>query len=243
MNIFEQIIHDLTVEGSIEQSRHLARFFKTGKGQYGEGDFFLGVRVPVTRKIVSGYCDSATLDDVSSLLASKWHEARLAGFFVLIRMFERALRLKDTTLTDELVSFYIDRLDRANNWDLVDLVAPKILGRYIVLHPEKADILYSLSLRADSLWHRRTAMVATWTMICAGRFDVTLHLAERYLSEKHDLMHKATGWMLREMGKRGGMSELTAFLDRYAATMPRTALRYAIERLDPETRRHYMYIK
>lgn len=217
---------------------HLMRFFKTGPGQYGEGDRFLGLPVPHTRAIVAANRHSATLADVDALIASPWHEVRLAALLLLIEIYKRSR--KDAPEARRIVDYYIGHLEYGNNWDLVDLVAPKILGDYLCLHPEERSVLYRLAAMEGRLWHQRVAIVATWTMIREGNYDDTLRLAESYLNHPHDLIHKATGWMLRETGKRGGEPQLLAFLDRHAPAMPRTMLRYAIEKFPASIRAHYM---
>lgn len=222
------------------EAEHLMRFFKTGKGEYGDGDLFLGIRVPATRAIVKEFRSLATTDDVDSLTASPYHEIRLAGFLLLIEIYKSAKKRKDDDEIHRIVSFYLSILERGNNWDLVDLVAPKILGDRLVTIGGNRDILYRLAEMDGMLWHQRVAIVATWALISHGEFDDTFRIAERLLTHRHDLIHKATGWMLREVGKRGGKTQLLTFLDRHAHSMPRTMLRYAIEHLTPAQRQHYM---
>ncbi len=220
--------------GDAVQAAHLCRFFKTGKGEYGEGDRFLGIRVPATRSIVREFRQEVEIADIDRLLMSGWHEIRLAGFLLLVEIFKRS---KDKR---PVVDYYLSVIDRGNNWDLVDLVAPKILGEWLLAHPRERSLLYELAGMDGSLWHQRVAVVACWTLIRGGEFGDTLRLAELLMGHKHDLIHKATGWMLREVGKRGGMPELLLFLDRHAARMPRTMLRYSIEKLSMEERARYM---
>ncbi len=220
--------------GDAVQAAHLCRFFKTGKGEYGEGDRFLGIRVPATRSIVREFRKEVEIADIDRLLMSGWHEIRLAGFLLLVELFKRS---KDKR---PVVDYYLSVIDRGNNWDLVDLVAPKILGEWLLAHPRERSLLYELAGMDGSLWHQRVAVVACWTLIRGGEFGDTLRLAELLMGHKHDLIHKATGWMLREVGKRGGMPELLSFLDRHAARMPRTMLRYSIEKLSMEERARYM---
>ena len=220
--------------GDAVQAAHLCRFFKTGKGEYGEGDRFLGIRVPATRSIVREFRQEVEIADIDRLLMSGWHEIRLAGFLLLVEIFKRS---KDKR---PVVDYYLSVIDRGNNWDLVDLVAPKILGECLLAHPRERSLLYELAGMDGSLWHQRVAVVACWTLIRGGEFGDTLRLAELLMGHKHDLIHKATGWMLREVGKRGGMPELLLFLDRHAARMPRTMLRYSIEKLSMEERARYM---
>lgn len=221
-----------------QQAVHLARFFKTAPGSYGEGDRFLGIRVPQTRAIVKKYRSEVTLDDTEALLASQWHEARLAGFLLLTEIYRRSKRTQPPQATEHIIKLYIDRIPRGNNWDLVDLVCYSLLGDWLVDHPDKRTILYELAA-SDSLWHQRVSIVTTYALIRAGLFDDTIRIATTLLNHPHDLIHKATGWMLREIGKRDEPLLLT-FLDNHARTMPRTTLRYAIERLTPGQRAHYM---
>ncbi len=214
--------------------RTLSRFFKTGPGEYGEGDCFLGLTVPKVRAVSKIFSD-ASMSDVGSMLSSRWHECRLSGFLVLVEKFRKARRQPEERR--RIVELYLAHADSANNWDLVDLSAPKILGEWLVDNPD-GELLDRLS-RSESLWRQRIAIVSTWTIIRSGRYDETLRLAESFLDHSHDLIHKATGWMLREVGKRDA-DVLTGFLDRHAQDMPRTALRYAIEKLPPDRRRYYL---
>lgn len=223
------------------QARHLARFFKCGEGEYGFGDRFLGIKVPVTRSIVKECRNTAVgIDDCRRLITSEWHEVRLAGFLLLIELYRKAVKQKDASGIREIVDAYIELIPYGNNWDLVDLVCPSMLGDWLVDNPQQRHILDDFAGMAHSLWHQRVAIVATLPLIKASSYDATIRIAERYLSHRHDLIHKATGWMLREMGKRGGYDRLISFLDRHATTMPRTALRYAIERMPEELRQHYL---
>ncbi|MDE5840416.1 MAG: DNA alkylation repair protein [Muribaculaceae bacterium] len=234
-------IEDLMIGlGDETQARHLGRFFKCAPGQYGYGDRFLGIRVPDTRAIVKECRPVVEMKDALALVKSGWHEVRLAGFLFLIELYRKAEKSKDEKIQKEILNAYIDLIPYGNNWDLVDLVAPKILGQYLVSHPEMRKVLHDLSGRSDSLWHQRVAIVATWTLICNGIYEDTLRIAQRYLNHSHDLIHKASGWMLREIGKRGGDKELHDFLDNNAIYMPRTMLRYAIERFPEKERQYYM---
>ncbi len=226
--------------GDEAQAKHLMRFFKCAPGQYGFGDKFLGIKVPETRKLVKECKSLISLEDTVGLVKSEWHEVRLAGFLFMIELYKKAVKAKNLKAIDKIVNTYIELIPYGNNWDLVDLVAPKILGEYLVSHPEKRTILDEFSDRQDSLWHQRVAIVATWTLICKGIFDDTLLISKKYLSHSHDLIHKASGWMLREMGKRGGEEQLKSFLDIYAAKMPRTMLRYSIERFPEQDRQYYL---
>lgn len=221
---------------SPEKAAILSRFFKTGKGEYGEGDRFLGIPVPEVRAVSRRFA-AAEFSVVRQMLMSPYHEHRLSALLVLVEKFARTLH--SPTERKEVVKFYLDNATRANNWDLVDLSAPKILGEWMLDHPSP-ELLDRLS-RSESLWEQRIAIVSTLTLIRASRFADTLRLAERYLTHSHPLMHKATGWMLREVGKRD-MATLCEFLDAHTPRMPRTALRYAIERMDAEERKAYMAI-
>ena len=241
--VAEELENSMTAMGDEAEARHLMRFFKCGPGQYGEGDRFLGIRVPATRKLVKEVRDSVSVEDAATLVKSQWHEVRLAGFLLLIEHYKRAVKKRDEVTAERIVSLYLDLIPFGNNWDLVDLVAPKILGDWLVSRPGDREILDHLAERTDSLWHQRVAIVATWALICDGQYDDTLRLAEHYLDHTHDLIHKATGWMLREVGKRGGRDRLTDFLDRHATAMPRTALRYSIEHFPEPVRRHYLSLR
>lgn len=218
-----------------EKIKILSSFFKTGKGQYGEGDRFIGLTTPDNRAIARCYA-TLPLSDISTMLQSPIHEFRLSGFLALVEMFKNAR--KDEKKRAEIVEFYLKNATRANNWDLVDLSAPKILGIYLLKHPDP-QLLDTLSY-SENLWEQRIAIVCTMALIANHQYDETLRLAERYISHPHELIHKATGWMLREVGKKGGRDSLLSFLDRNAHKMPRTALRYAIEHFDENLRRYYM---
>ncbi|MDR0989585.1 MAG: DNA alkylation repair protein [Prevotellaceae bacterium] len=209
----------------------LPRFFKTGKGQYGEGDRFLGVVVPHTRTVAKQYKE-APLAVVDRLLADPYHECRLCGLLILVERYRKASPQEQETLVD----FYLAHTSRINNWDLVDLSASYILGAYLTDKPR--DVLYRL-VKSDLLWEQRIAIVSTHALIRQGDPWDTLALAEQLLTTPHDLLQKATGWMLREVGKRQ-KELLVQFLDRHHRTMPRTMLRYAIEKMNQEERRHYM---
>jgi len=205
----------------------LRGFFKTGPGEYGEGDRFRGIRVPVLRKLCREF-RYAGIETISGLLDSPWHEDRMLALLLLIERY----RASDEAGREVLYDFYCSRTARINNWDLVDLSAPYIVGRH--LHARDRSPLYRFA-ESPNLWERRIAIVSTFHFIRDNDFRDTLTLAERLLADPESLLHKATGWMLREVGKRD-QPLLEAFLDRYATVMPRTALRYAIERF-PEAQR------
>lgn len=238
-DIAGNIERQMTQLGDEAQARHLMRFFKTGKGEYGEGDRFLGIRVPVSRTIVRQWRDKADMAVVQTLLGSCWHEVRFVGFLLLVEIYKKMVKAGDDTAS--LIKFYISVIDRGNNWDLVDLVAPKILGDRVLRFPDDRTILYDLAERHGQLWHQRVAVVSTWTLIREHRYDEALNICTLYLDHPHDLIHKASGWMLREIGKRGGMRHLMDFLDAHAHRMPRTMLRYAIEKLSAEQRQYYLH--
>ena len=229
----EFILSELRSIGSPEKAAHLSRFFKTGVGQYGEGDCFLGVVVPQTRNVAKA--NKATpLDEVQRLLDSPWHEARLCGLLILVcRFHDRKTTAEER---EEIYQFYLKNTRRCNNWDLVDLSCRDVVGEYLVNHDR--SILYTLAA-SDNLWEQRIAIVSTITLIRHDQFADTLALSKQLMNHKHDLMHKAVGWMLREIGKRD-RNVLTDFLDEYATRLPRTALRYAIEHYPEEERQVFL---
>ena len=213
-------------------AEHSQRFFKTGKGQYGEGDIFLGIRVPVLRKIAKKF-RRISLAEVSKLLESKFHEERLLSILMLVNLFKSG----DEDDQELIYELYLDKTKFINNWDIVDISAGNIVGAFL-FEKDKAP-LYRLVF-SENLWERRIAIVATFYFIRNDEFDDTLKIAEILFTDKEDLIHKAVGWMLREVGKRVIEIE-EEFLEEHYLKMPRTMLRYAIERF-PETRRK-MYLK
>lgn len=214
-----------------ERAESNAWFFKTGSGQYGEGDKFLGVTVPQQRKVAKKFKD-LPLTEVEKLVKSPWHEERLTGLFILVGQYQKA----DLKTKKEIAGFYHKNRACVNNWDLVDSSAPYILGDYLLNHSRA--VLYRL-VKSKSVWDRRIAIIATLNFIRLGQYDDTLRLSEQLLGDKHDLIQKAVGWMLREVGKKD-QKTLLKFLDIHAAKMPRTALRYSIEHLQPNQRQHYL---
>lgn len=216
-----------------ERAASSLRFFKTGPGEYGAGDQFLGIAVPQTRSLLR-QSDALTEAKVLTLLHSKWHEERLLALFILVRRFAKAAR--DEAARQHLVKLYLAHTRWVNNWDLVDSSAPQILGTWLLRRDR--SILHRLA-KSKSLWEQRIAVIATQALIRDGQFDDTLTLCETFLGHPHDLMHKACGWMLREVGNRDE-AVLTCFLDQHAASMPRTMLRYAIEKLAETRRRPYL---
>ncbi len=214
---------------------NLQRFFKTGPGEYGAGDIFRGIRVPALRQLAPHY-DSLPLTALLRLLRSKFHEDRLFALLLLVRRFERG----DEADRHRLLAVYLRHTRHINNWDLVDLSAPNIVGAWVAAHGSRG--LLEKLVRSPLPWERRIAMVATFASIRMNRHTLTLALARKLLRDPEDLLHKATGWMLREVGKRD-QAALTAFLDRHAASMPRTMLRYAIERFPEAERMRYLHCK
>lgn len=217
--------------GDARDAEFLQRYFKTGPGEYGDGDRFLGVRVPAVRALAREL-RGMPLAEMAALLDEPWHEARLLGVVMLVDAYERG----DDRQRAAIFRLYLAKRARVNNWDLVDSSAGKIVGRHLLTRSRER--LYRLA-KSRSVWDRRIAIIATQEFIRAGEFDDTEKLAELLLDDEHDLMHKAVGWMLREVGNRD-RKRLERFLDRRAADMPRTMLRYAIEKLPPASRRRFM---
>ena len=234
-----------------EQRQILMRFFKTGPGEYGEGDEFLGLKVPQTRKVVEAVPRDFPLSEVPELLMNRWHEIRLCGLLILVAKFEKlATKLlendpKAIAARDEILSMYLRYAEQANNWDLVDLSAPKILGHWLLLPTNLGDKDYKIKVLDDlaqspCLWKQRMSIVCSWKTSQTGDPSWCLRYAEIHLHHPHDLMHKAVGWMLREMGKRVSTDLLRDFLRQHVHEMPRTALRYAIEKMPEQERQYWM---
>ena len=220
-----------------KKAKLLQRYFKTGKGEYADGDVFLGIIVPEQRKAAKKY--DLSLDELQKLLSSKIHEYRLTALFILVDKYKEA----DEKLKKEIVDFYLKNTKNINNWDLVDLSAPNILGDYLVTSKHSMQlpdrkILYKLA-NSHHLWEKRIAILSCFAFIRKNQFDDSLKIAEILLKDKHDLIHKALGWMLREIGKRDLKAE-EKFLARHCAAMPRTMLRYAIEKFDERKRAFYL---
>ena len=241
-----------------EQRQVLMRFFKTAPGEYGFGDEFLGLKVPQTREVVKAAKDTP-LSEIPELLMSPWHEVRLCGLLLLVDKFERLTTkrlvndLEAVRKRDKIVTFYLNYAERANNWDLVDMSAPKILGHWLLLptalggrdiglhNDYKLKTLDALA-QSDNLWKQRMSIVCTWKTSQQGDPSWCLRYAEMHLHHRHDLMHKAVGWMLREMGKRVSMDLLRDFLRQHIHDMPRTTLRYAIEKMADKERQQWMLL-
>lgn len=215
-----------------ERAKKLQRFFKTGKGEYAEGDRFIGLTVPQSRSLAKEY-STLSLSEVQTLLKSEIHEERLIALIILVGKYSRG----DVQDREKIYKFYLKNTKYINNWDLVDLSAEHIVGAY--LFDKDRTVLHSLAL-SSNLWERRIAILSTFHFIKHQESKETLYLAKRLLSDEHDLIHKAVGWMLREVGKRVNKKDLTRFLDVNASKMPRTMLRYALEHLSVQERRHYM---
>jgi len=225
--MIKQIKSDFEKLANPEKAKIYQRFFKTGPGEYGEGDVFIGLTVPEQRSLAKKY-NNLSLDEIQELLNSKIHEHRLTGLLILVSQYNKN--------SLEIFNLYIKNMHNINNWDLVDLTAPKIVGKYLLDKPR--DLLYDLA-KSDNLWERRIAVLATFAFIDKKQFDDSIKIAEILLHDKHDLIHKAVGWMLREIGKRD-QSILEEFLEKYHKKMPRTMLRYSIEKLTPEKRAYFM---
>lgn len=255
--MYQKIIKDLQNLKNPAKAKILQGFFKTGKGEYGEGDVFLGIVVPLQRQLAKKYFKEAGLNDVQKLLNSKVHEQRMVGVLMLVEKFKtpschaefisaspyaktnKNYEIPKQVLDDirkKIFDLYLKNTKHINNWDLVDLSAPNIVGPYLLEKPKK--ILYKL-VKSKNIWERRVAILATFTFIRNNQFDDALKISEILLNDKHDLIHKAVGWMIREIGKRD-LKTLENFLNKYYRKMPRTMLRYAIEKLPESKRKFYM---
>ena len=239
----EEIEQCLLEQRNEAQAKHLMRFFKTNPGEYGAGDKFIGLKAPQTRAIVKLAKGTVSLKEIEKLLYSKWHEVRLSGFLLLVEEMILAIpKKKDKDAEkkalkrDEIAHFYLSHARQANNWDLVDMSCPKILGIWLVYAPENIKILERLAV-SDNLWEQRIAMVSNWMLIRHNIIEPTITIATKLLHHPHDLIHKAVGWMLREMGKRD-IEALNDYLEAHHSDMSRTTLRYAIEKL-PENKRQF----
>ena len=211
------------------------RFFKTGPGQYGYGDKFLGIKVPVTRGVVKECWQKVSFDNLEECVTSQYHEVRLAALLTLIEIFSHSK--KNPELQKQCVDFYLSHTDRINNWDLVDLSCYPLLGTWLL--DKDRTLLYDLARSGKTMWEQRIGMVSTMQFIRHGETDDTYAIAEILLGHKHDLIHKAVGWLLREAGKRD-TDKLKAWLEPRCHAMPRTMLRYAIEKLPETDRRYFM---
>ncbi|MGH9884769.1 MAG: DNA alkylation repair protein [bacterium] len=226
--------NNLHALGDPADAEFLQRFFRTAPGEYGAGDKFLGIRVPATRR-VARELRALPLDDVVALLHDEWHEARLLGVILLGDGYRRGGERERKAIFDA----YVKHARRVNNWDLVDVSAPDIVGAHLASRPRR---LLDKLAKSKNLWERRISIVATAWLIRNGEFDDTLRIARALMHDEQDLIHKAVGWMLREVGKRD-VATLERFLERHAHEMPRAMLRYSIERLTPAKRKHFMDAK
>ncbi|OBS11985.1 DNA alkylation repair protein [Elizabethkingia miricola] len=233
-HIGQQIEEALQMLSTPERAVQMPRYFKTGKGEYGEGDIFYGVSVPDQRSVAKEFYKDISMEELSEVLKSEVHEMRLTAILILVAKYEKA---KSSTEKRKLVDFYLDHLEYVNNWDIVDSSAHKILGDY-AFHNGEEGILYRLS-SDENMWKKRVAVVGSFWFIKNRHYELTQNLVLNNLKHPHDLMHKANGWMLREIGKKDE-SVMLDFLNKHYKEMPRTSLRYAIERLDEDLRQDYL---
>lgn len=230
-----KLMDAITLLADEAQAANLSRFFKTGPGQYGEGDRFLGVKVPVVRTVVKEHWRDTDFAQMEECLASEWHEVRLAGLLALVQRFHHAKKEPDEQ--QKCVDFYLAHLSAVNNWDLVDFSCYEILGTWFLTH--NAAPLYTLAREGRTIWEQRIGMVSTMMFLRHGRLDDTYAIADILLHHPHDLIHKAVGWLLREAGKRDPQ-RLRQYLAKRCAAMPRTTLRYAIEKFTPAERKAWL---
>lgn len=234
MKSVDDIKQALEILSIPEKAEFFPKFFKTGKGEYAEGDLFIGVTVPDQRTVAKEFYDKISLEELIELLSSKIHEHRLTALLILVHQFEKT---KDKIKQKEIIDFYLKHTKYINNWDLVDTSCYKILGRYC-FENQDSKLLDKLS-ESENMWEKRMAIVATMHHIKKGKFELTKAFALKNLKHPHDLMHRANGWLLREIGKMNE-KELLDFLNLYYKEMPRTCLRYAIEKFDEELRQDYL---
>ncbi len=233
-----KLYNEILARQDAEQAVNLSRFFKTGKGQYGEGDKFLGIKVPTTRDVVKQCWQETSFEDLETCICSEYHEIRLAALLTLVQIFKHAK--KDKTLQQQCIDFYLTHTEFINNWDLVDLSCYELLGTWL-LDKDRA-LLYDLARDGKTIWEQRIGMVSTMQFIRHGQVDDTYAIADIFLEKPqplHDLLQKAVGWLLREAGKRDEQ-RLKDWLSKRYTTMPRTMLRYAIEKFTTEERQKYM---
>jgi len=217
--------------------KSLENFFKVIPGGYGEGDKFIGVSVPNQRKVSLIYFKETTLEDIQNLLNSEVHEHRLTALFILVKKYQKANKFEDR---EKMAKLYLNNIDRVNGWDLVDSSAHFIVGPYV--HETEKFLILDKLAESNHLWKQRVSIIATYFLIRQRNFEHTIRISEKLVNHKHDLIHKAVGWMLREIGNRSLKDELP-FLDKYASQMPRTMLRYAIEKFEPELRANYLTMR
>ena len=229
------LLREILARADESQVAGLSRFFKTGPGQYGEGDKFLGIKVPVTREVVKQCWRETSMQDLEECIASEYHEVRLAALLALVEIFAHAK--KDHGLQQACIDFYLSHTDRINNWDLVDLSCYPLLGVWLL--DKDRTLLYDLARNGKTIWEQRIGIVSTMTFIRHGQIADTFAIADILLHHPHDLIHKAVGWLLREAGKRD-KEALKAYLEPRYRTMPRTMLRYAIEKFPEAERKPYL---
>ena len=247
--MYQKILKEIIFHKNKKKAKILSRFFKTDKGQYGEGDLFLGIIVPISRKIARKY-SNISFSDISKLIKNKYHEVRLIAILILVYKYKITCVKQDLIQVQKIYNFYLKYIKYINNWDLVDLSAHHIVGNYLNIIEENQKKKKKLSIKIKSvlekfaksknLWKRRIAIVSTYAFIYKGESKWTFYVIKILLKDKHDLIHKACGWMLREIGKRISKAQLISFLDVYASKMPRTMLRYAIEHLPKKKRKYYL---
>ena len=233
-----KLYNEILARQDAEQAVNLSRFFKTGKGQYGEGDKFLGIKVPTTRDVVKQCWQETSFEDLETCICSEYHEIRLAALLTLVQIFKHAK--KDKALQQQCIDFYLTHTEFINNWDLVDLSCYELLGTWLL--DKDRTLLYDLARDGKTIWEQRIGMVSTMQFLRHGDLDDTYAIADIFLAKPkplHDLLQKAVGWLLREAGKRDEQ-QLKCWLSTRYATMPRTMLRYAIEKFTDEERRRYM---
>ena len=235
--MIEQLKSTLQDLSDEEKAKIMMRFFKTGKGEYGEGDIFLGISVPNQRLIAKEFYQQVSLNDIKNLLNSNIHEYRLTALLILVLKYEKS---KDELVRKDIIDFYLAQTSQINNWDLVDTSCYKILGHYC-FHQKREELLFELA-DSEDLWEKRIAIVSMMYFIKQKSFSIVPEIVLKNLHHSHDLMHKANGWMLREMGKMNE-EKLIEFLDEYTLQMPRTTLRYALEKIDPILKDYYMKLK
>lgn len=234
MNKASDVLKELEYLKNSEKIKVFKRFFKTNEGEYGYGDMFWGISVPQVREISKRYFRDISFDEIKVLINHRIHEVRLTGYLILTYQYEKSENEKRKDIFD----FYLNNLSGCNNWDLVDLSCCKIVGEYVLRNKEERRILYELS-RSNNLWEQRISIVSTLPFIKRKEFKDTLNISKVLLSHSHDLIHKAVGWMLREVGKQD-MNVLRKFLNENINTIPRTTLRYSIEKMNKSERKGYL---
>lgn len=236
MHTASDIEATLLAMADASRAEQIMRFFKTNPGQYGEGDRFIGLTNPRVRAFVREVKNSTPLSELSALVKSPWHEARLCALLIMVELYLKAMRKGDRSAMEEIFKAYIEAHPYINNWDLVDLSAIKIVGNHEALNPEVTLLHEWINPQGHSLWQQRIAMVSTWMLIRKDRADVCFRRAEALLSSPHDLLHKAAGWMLREAWKKGYTQEVRAFLEKNVGCMPAIMLSYTCEKMTAEER-------